>query len=825
MRVFSLNVITTPLKESVIKENIVFSKVIEPIEPQYKECEFKSEKINNFLKENNIKLYSHQVEAIEEIRNGRNVVITTPTASGKSMIYMLSILEKIEQNKDTRAIVVFPLNALARDQKYKIQGLINKTKINATVESYYGDTPKEERARIRKNPPNILITTPDMLNQGILPYHYLWKSVYKNLEFVVIDEIHVYGGVLGSHVANILRRLNRLSLHYQKRLPTYICNSATIRNSTLFAEKLTGVEDFVEIAKSGSPSPEKVVSVVRNMNDYYFIDFVISNLKNEIPTLVFIDSRREIEVLYLNILKRLEELSLNEYAGKVKTYRAGYQEFERREIENALAKGDAVVVLSTAALEMGIDIGDVDCVVVKGFPGTLAALWQRFGRAGRRGKTAYNYFIAKKTVLDQYYLKNPEEIFSKGVEECVISPNNREILKKHIIAMAKELPITGDDIVSLGNEGYQILTSLLKEKLLVADLEKGVIKAKEDLNSFFDIRSAGGGVYRVFDVKTNSVIGELSQDYVFYEGYEGATYIHLGKRYVIVGVDKSKKVVYVEENKQNYYTRALISSEVSIINEEKSKKIRDIEVKFGEVGVISQIDSYDKIDIETGQVIDTVYLEKPVIKTYSTKAFWVILPTSCERRMEEFTLQETVMQVKDILKDKYIDGVLINTDKDAEEILSRFASDKVLFRNMIMHLSKSLNKKQVEILESAVKRYTKKNIFVSGMYGLENAMTSIYSIFAMNDRRDIDSSSNNFHYQTLSPTIFIFDAYEGGLGYAEVGYERIMELLEHTYKNMKNCSCGVGCPACVLSYKNSNNEKVDKLATQFMLEVILGYRV
>jgi len=820
-----LNAVINPLKESIIKENTVFSKVIEPIEPQYKDYEFQSEKINRFLKDNGIKLYSHQVEAIREIKNSKNVVITTPTASGKSMIYMLSILEKIEQNRNTRAILVFPLNALARDQKYKIENLIRKTKINATVESYYGDTPKEERVRIRKNPPNILITTPDMLNQGILPYHYLWESVYKNLEFVVIDEIHVYGGVLGSHVANILRRLNRVSLHYRKKLPIYICNSATIRNPVDFAEKLTGVKDFVEISKSGSPSPEKVVSLVQSISNYHFIDFIISNLKNEIPTLVFIDSRREIEILYLNILKRLEELSLNEYANKVKTYRAGYREFERREIENALAKGDAVVVLSTGALEMGIDIGEVDCVVVKGFPGTLAALWQRFGRAGRRGRTAYNYFIARKSVLDQYYLKNPEEIFSKGVEEPVISPNNREILKKHIIAMAKELPITGDDIASLGNEGYQILTSLLKDKLLVADLEKGVIKAKEDLNSFFDIRSVEEAVYKVVDVNSNGIIGELTQEYVFYEGYEGATYIHLGKRYVVVGVDKSKKVVYVEENRQNYYTRALILSEVSIINEERSKKVRDIEVKFGEVGVISQIDSYNKIDIETGQVIDTVYLEKPVIKTYSTKAFWIILPTSCERRMEEFTLEETMMQVKDILKDKYIDGVLINTDKDVEEILSRFVSDKVLFRNKIMHLSKSLNKKQMEILESAVKRYTEKNIFISGMYGLENAITSIYSIFAMNDRRDIDSSSNNFHYQTFSPTIFIFDAYEGGLGYAEVGYERVTEILEHAYRNIKNCSCGVGCPACVLSYKNSNNEKVDKLATQFMLEVILGYRV
>jgi DEAD/DEAH box helicase domain-containing protein len=813
------------LKENVIGENIVFSKIIEPVEPQYGECEFRSEKINRFLKENNIKLFSHQVEAIEEVRKGRNIVVTTPTASGKSMIYMLSILERIEQNRNVRAILIFPLNALARDQKYKIESLIRKTKINATVESYYGDTPREERVRIRQNPPNILITTPDMLNQGILPYHYLWRDIYKNLEFVVIDEIHVYGGVLGSHVANVLRRLNRLCLYYRKRLPTYICNSATIRNPIGFAEKLIGIEGFVEISKSGSPSPERVVSVVQNVSDYHFIDFIILNLKNEVPTLVFIDSRREIEVLYLNILKRLEELGLGEYASKVKTYRAGYQEFERREIENALAKGDALVVLSTGALEMGVDIGEVDCVVVKGFPGSLAALWQRFGRAGRRGKTAYNYFIAKRSVLDQYYLKNPEEIFSRKVEEPVISPNNKEILRKHIIAMARELPITADDIVMLDDNGYQVLMSLLKEKILVVDLERGVVELGKSLDLFFDIRSAGGGVYKVVDAKSSGVIGELSQEYVFCEGYEGATYIHLGKMYEIVGVDEGKRIVYVEENKRSYYTRALISSEVSIVREEKSKKIRNIEVKFGEVEVTSQIDSYNKVDIETGQIIGTVYLEEPVVKTYNTKAFWIILPVSCERRMEEFTLRETVMQVRDILKGKYIDGVLVDTEESVEEILSRFASDKVLFRDKMAYLSKSLDKKQVEILESAVKRYVKKNVFVSGMYGLENAITSIYSIFAMNDRRDIDSSSNNFHYQTLGPTVFIFDAYEGGLGYAEVGYERIEEILEHAYKNIRNCSCGSGCPACVLSYKNSNNEKVDKLATQFMLEVILGYRV
>jgi DEAD/DEAH box helicase domain-containing protein len=799
---------------NILQENIVFSKTISPIDPQYKEYSFTSEKINRFLKENNINLYSHQVQAIEEIKNGKNVIITTPTASGKSMIYMLSILDKIEQNKNTRAIVVFPLNALARDQKYKIENLIKKTKINATVESYYGDTSKKDRGKIRENPPNILITTPDMLNQGIIPHHYLWKEVYRNLEFVVIDEIHAYRGVLGSHVANIFRRLNRLSMYYQGKLPNYICNSATIRNPIEFAEKLTRTSNFVEISKSGAPSPEKVISIVRSISDYDLIDFIISNLINKTPTLVFIDSRKGIELLYLNVIKRLEDSHLGHLKDKIKTYRSGYQDHERREIENALASGDALVVLSTSALEMGIDIGEVDCVIVKGFPGTLAALWQRFGRAGRRGKTAYNYFIAGRSAIDQYYLKNPEEMFNREVEEPVISPGNKEIFKKHLIAMARELPITIEDIKKLDDQEQQALNSLIESKTF--SIEGGVIKLKEKLNPFFAIRSMGG-VYKVVDVKTNKTIGELGEEQVFYEGYDGATYLHLGKKYIVIGTDKNKKVVYVGEDKTGYYTRETISSEVFVVNIEKRKKFKNVEVEFGDVKVLSRIASYKRIDMETGKTERTIYLNNPIEKTYNTKAFWIKIPLSYEEIIRHHVVKTSIKLAKNILKDKPVNQILVKTEEDVINALRMFIMSETLLSNITDQLG--LSRKQSEILGSIVERLKEGNIFEIGLYGLENAITSISPIFVMNDRRDIDSASGFFSLQASDPTIFIFDAYEGGLGYAEAGFERIDEILKHAYKNIKNCRCIAGCPACVLSYKY---DKVDKLSAEYILRLMSG---
>jgi len=624
----------------------VYERLIPATKPEYKEFEFNSQKINNLIKENSIKLYSHQAEALEQILKGNDIIVTTPTASGKSLIYTLSILEKIDQNPDTTAILIFPLVALARDQKEKIENLIKMTKIKATVETYYGDTSNTERARIRSNPPNFLITTPDMLNQGILPNHWSWDKFFTNLEFVVVDEIHAYRGVLGSHVANIFRRLNRLANFYTGKEPLYICNSATIRNPSLFAEKLTGKKNFIEISKSGAPSPKKLIYIAEPASNYQLIEIIIEFLKTGTSTIVFIDSRKDIEVIYLNIRKELIKRKLFQLINKVKPYRSGYRQEERREIEKGLANGDITVVLSTSALEMGIDIGEIQCVVLKGFPGTLAAMWQRFGRAGRRGQTAYNYLITKQDALDQYYLKNPEDIFNRNVEEPIINPENKYILKKHLILSAKELPIHIRDIEPSEKEAVK---ELLEDKILYIDKDK--IKSRKKIS--FSIRSAGDS-YDIVDIKTNRSIGNLNQEYVFYEAFPNAVYIHSGETYKVVSVDNDDKVVYVEEADLNYFTQPVLSSETEIQSIEKSRKFKDIEIFYGSVNVRSMIIGYSKIEIESNKRINNVMFddEKILERNFATKAVWFTIPDYYESLIKKNTLENSQKTVLSLLERK-----------------------------------------------------------------------------------------------------------------------------------------------------------------------------
>jgi Distinct helicase family with a unique C-terminal domain including a metal-binding cysteine cluster len=801
---------------------IVYEKLIPATKPEYKEFEFKSKKINNFIKENSIKLYSHQAEAIEQILKGNDIIVTTPTASGKSLIYTLSILEKIDQNPDTTAILIFPLVALARDQKEKIENLIKMTKIKATVETYYGDTSNTERARIRSNPPNFLITTPDMLNQGILPNHWSWDKFFTNLEFVIVDEIHAYRGVLGSHVANIFRRLNRLTNFYTGKEPLYICNSATIRNPSLFAEKLTGKKNFIEISKSGAPSPKKLIYITEPASNHQLMELIIEYLKSGTSTIVFIDSRKDIEVIYLNIKKELEKRKLFHLIDKVKPYRSGYRQEERREIEKGLANGDITVVLSTSALEMGIDIGEIQCVVLKGFPGTLAAMWQRFGRAGRRGQTAYNYLITKQNALDQYYLKNPEDIFNRNVEEPIINPENKYILKKHLILSAKELPIHVRDIKPSEKEAVK---ELLEEKILYIDKDK--IKSRKKIS--FSIRSAGDS-YNIVDIKTNRSIGNLEQEYVFYEAFPNAVYIHSGETYKVINVDNDDKVVYVEKVDLNYFTQPILASETEIQSIEKSRKFKDIEIFYGSVNVRSMIIGYSKIEIESNKRINDVMFDykKILERNFATKAVWFTIPDYYKGLIEKNTLENSQKTVLSLLGRKLENPVY-------EMVLNIVSNSKTLYRklgeilkendsNFIKNYLKNLSKTETEILTTEAERLlNEKNIFIGALHGAEHGMIGIYSIFAMNDRWDIGGLSTNYHPQTEKASIFIYDGYEGGIGYAEAGFERLEDILKATYKNIKNCKCLNGCPSCILSPKCGNaNEHLDKLATEKFLELVLA---
>ncbi|WP_297890002.1 DEAD/DEAH box helicase [Sulfurihydrogenibium sp.] len=798
---------------------IVYKKVLEPQPAIYGDFKFKCKKINDFLIKNNIKLYSHQTEAIAEVLEGKDVVITTPTASGKSMIYTLSILEEVCKNPNTRTILIFPLVALARDQETKIRNLIQKSSLKATVNSYYGDTEQNERYRIRKKPPNFLITTPDMLSKGILPFHYYWEELFRNLKFVVIDELHSYKGVLGSHVSNVVRRLNRITVFYRGENPQYICNSATIRNPKGFTEKFIGKE-FVEISKSGAPSPKKYIYISKPTSNENLINLIEKHIKDSIPTIVFIDSRKDVELLYksikINFLKKGEE----NLALKVSPYRSGYKSKEREEIERKMANGEIKVVISTSALEMGIDIGNVDSVIVKGFPGTLASLWQRFGRSGRRDKDSINYYIAKNDALDQYYVKNPEELFSRSMEEPVINPDNKYILKKHLLVAAKEIPL---ELKNLTSVEKAIVKELLEEDMLIFKNGKFYIKSSK-VKTDFDIRTSGDS-YKIIHIKTGNEIGKLSQEYAFYEAFENAIYLHNGETYKVLKKDEKDKVIYVEESQVDYYTTPILQTEIDIINVEKQRTNKDINIYYGEINVKSYIIGYSKINIEDNKKTQDISFENFLERNFITKGVWFTVPDYYENliieKAKERKLNSFLKLIEKVLDKNYYDLILHlvkNSKNPIKTVLEIVESDGFNFK-LNNTKSASLEKKQLE--DSITTLKNDKSIFIGSLHGMEHGMIGIYSIFAMNDRWDIGGMSTNFHDQTEKATVFIYDGFEGGIGYAEVGFERLEDILMATYKNIKNCKCFTGCPSCILSPKCGNaNEHLDKIGTEVLLELI-----
>lgn len=804
-----------------IDRHIVFEKVIQKKEGEYCSYRFDSLKLNRFLKREGIKLYCHQVEGFRLIKEGKNIVVTTPTSSGKSLIYILSILERIDKNPSATAVLIFPLVALAHDQCNKIKDYIKKTGIDAEVSVYAGSTSQEKRRSIRTNVPNILITTPDMLNIFILPYHRGWADLLSNLEFVVIDELHSYRGVLGSHVANTIRRLNRIVKHYTGKLPQYILNSATIKNPVGFAQKFVGSQ-VVEVSNSTAPSPERIVRIYDRMDSNSVASLVLWFLENNIPTIVFLDSRKEIELFNLRLRDLISRKGKPHLADMITPYRSGYTFEERRQIEEKLNRGEYKLVISTSALEMGIDIGSIDACILVGYPGTLSATWQRFGRAGRRGKTAYNILIPKNNVLDQYFMKNPEDLINPNMEEPVINPSNPYILKKHLIAMAYEKPVELSEVQS-AEEKYYLRELILEGQLL---FKNNKIYAPK--NQFFHIRSSDSQ-FNVVDEITGRTVGQLNADYVMYEAFKNAVYLHNGKTYIVSAVDYQSRIVSVSYKPVDYFTDPLIETEINIINIEKHKKLGQVDVFYGGINAKTRLVGYSTKDMDTSRRIgDRFFEEKDIIqKNFQTKAVWFTVPDSWQSAILNSITAEK-------LKDLYLFLNNFHIDRDFLEKLYRLTVEPsvkpqdikaLLQENEAMlhsYLQKARKKSAIIDLQEFVDGLSKINEAFSGaLHAVEHSMIGIFSIVAMNDRWDIGGLSTVFHHQTGLPTIFIYDGFEGGIGYSEVGFERFTDLITLTAKNIYSCSCLNGCPSCILSPKCGNsNAFLDKSAAKLFLQML-----
>ena len=737
------------------------------------------------------RLYSHQAQAAEAVHSGKNVVIVTPTASGKSLCYNLPVINAILQNEDTRALYLFPTKALAQDQLaelYDVNQRLESAEAAAPQEknrpegrplqrkeaktfgvfTYDGDTPSDARKAIREKG-HIVLTNPDMLHTGILPHHTRWTRLFENLKYIVIDELHSYRGVFGSHLCNVLRRLLRIARFYGSD-PQFICSSATIANPGELAERL--IEDEVEVLDSnGAPAGEKtfvfynppVVNRALGIRRSYINEssrVAQEFLKHDLQTMVFANSRLHTELL----LTYLQQAN-SQFPGTAETirgYRGGYLPRERREIERGLREGRIRGVVSTSALELGIDVGSLDATVMAGYPGTIAATWQRAGRAGRRSGSSCAVMVASSAPLDQFIVRHPDYFFGNTPEHAFIQPDNLEILVNHLKCAAFELPIAPED--KFGEADVQDLCARLADAGYLHRTGEHYHWTQEAYPAdTVSLRSVTSDNFIIIGVTgLPEVIGEVDFPSALTTLHEKAIYLHGGEQYHVEHLDFKERKAYVKKVDVDYYTDAVRYTQVRVLEvagesrtfEEQTEANRTTGVgsshwrSHGDVLVRSQVVGFKKIKFFTNENIGAGKLELPENEMHTT-AYWLTLE-----------------------------------------------------RALVESLPFPISERQ------------------SGMFGLLHAMESVATLLLMCDGRDLGTAigdrppapgaeSEAFLLvpmeegmtgrakEFFEPNLYLFDAYPGGIGFSEPLFRAHQLLVTRTRELIAGCGCENGCPSCV----------------------------
>jgi DEAD/DEAH box helicase domain-containing protein len=695
------------------------------------------------------RLYSHQAEAAEHVRRGENVAVVTPTASGKTLCYNLTVLNAILENPDTRALYIFPTKALAQDQLSELQDLGGKMGDRFGVFTYDGDTPSDARQSIRQQG-HIVLTNPDMLHAGILPHHTKWTRLFENLRYVVIDELHTYRGVFGSHLANVLRRLKRITRFYGCN-PQFIFSSATIANPGELAGRLVG-GDVTLLNGNGAPTAEKyfvfynppVVNRFLGIRRSYINEtwrVARSFLKRGLQTIVFANSRLHTEVL-LTYLKQ-DNPQPPGAPEIVRGYRGGYLPLERREIEHGLRSGQIRAVVATNALELGIDIGSLDVAVMAGYPGTIASSWQRAGRAGRRRGTSCAVLVASSRPLDQFMVKHPEYFFNASPEHAYIQPDNLEILVNHLKCAAFELPLESGE--TFGEIDLPLLCRHLEES--------GYLHQSGDFwywtqdaypADTVSLRSVTSDNFVIVDETDQpEVIGEVDFTSALTTVHPKAIYMHGAQQYHVERLDFEERKAYVRRVDVDYFTQAIRYTQVKRLEAEEQAAAPGPAVKaHGDVQVRSQVVGFKKIKFYSLENVGSGKLELPENEMHTT-SYWVTLD-----------------------------------------------------RKLIDSLPFTISERQ------------------DGLFGLLYALESIASLLLMCDRMDLGSTIGEgmpdeepaaetvpAPYGTVTeffePTLYLYDAYPGGIGLSEPLFHMHDLLVHRTRELIAGCSCEKGCPSCV----------------------------
>ncbi|MDQ0412063.1 DEAD/DEAH box helicase [Mesobacillus stamsii] len=640
-----------------VKKNIVHWHTMEEKEAQTEEMpEDLSGILRSALERRGIsQLYTHQRSSYEQIMKGQSIVAVTPTASGKTLCYNLPVLQSIIDNPNARALYMFPTKALAQDQKSEINELIQEAELSINSYTYDGDTASNIRQKVRRAG-HIVITNPDMLHSAILPHHTKWVSLFENLKYVVIDELHIYRGVFGSHVANVIRRLKRIC-HYYGSDPVFICTSATIANPLELAEGLTE-KDMVLIDNNGAPSGRKhflfynppVVNIPLNVRRSATLEtrkLAGEFLKNKIQTIVFARSRVRVEIL----LTYLQELVKHKLGPKaIRGYRGGYLPTERRAIEKGLRSGEIYGVVSTNALELGVDIGQLQVCIMNGYPGTIASAWQQAGRAGRRHGESVVIMVASSSPLDQYVIQNPDYFFNRSPETALINPDNLIILIDHLKCAAYELPLKKGDTFGAA-EMEEILEYLTEERILHQNGEKWYWMNDAFPAHNISLRSASQENVVIIDqsdVASVRVIGEMDTFSAMTLLHEEAIYLHQGVQYQVEKLDWEEKKAFVREVDVDYYTDANLAVQLSVLEEDKHRGNEETKIGYGDVSVRAMATIFKKIRFETHENIGSgpIHLPEEELHTSST---WI----SLSKEFSEFSddrLEEGLIGTSQALK-------------------------------------------------------------------------------------------------------------------------------------------------------------------------------
>jgi DEAD/DEAH box helicase domain-containing protein len=689
-------------------------------------------------------LYAHQAQALHAATQGPTIV-TTGTASGKSMCFNLPTLHILCEQGPARALYLYPTKALAQDQARALSTFGLTRRVRPAI--YDGDTPRETRREIRRSA-NVVLTNPDMLHLGILPNHDAWAELFSNLAVVVIDEAHVYRGVFGSHVGNVLRRLRRIAAAYGTQ-PIFMLTSATIANPVELAERLTGLEDVQLIDNDASPTPHRQIAVwnppltdealgTRRSSLGEAAEILARLVRDGARAICFMKSRKGVEVLARLVKQDLQD-SDPELAEQVEPYRAGYTPQQRRELEQRLVRGELRAVITPDALELGIDIGELDAVICAGYPGSVAGAWQRFGRAGRRGEESVAVLVASSAAVDQYIARCPETLFDADVESARIDPHNTEIVVQHLKCAAFELPfVAGEPYASLpADDTRSALRFLADHGVVHESKDRFHWSADAYPANHVSLRSVGWDNFVIIDKATGSALAELDWRATPTMLHEQAVYQHDGEQYQVERLDWENHKAFVTKVVPDYFTTAMSNRKVSVIEETARQKLGRAEAAWGEVSVVEKVVGYKKIRFHTHENAGYGDVRLPDTQMHTT-SFRLTVPESvCE-----------------------------------ELSMGRAAA-------------------------------------IEGLRGVAVALEAVSALALMCDPRDLGQTlgddgeeggpagGGRVPQPGFDPTLFLFDNVPGGVGLAERIFERAPELLGRARVLIRGCGCPDGCPSCV----------------------------